>query len=81
MAYSSSIAKTKRDGSVSIITGTPATYVANFQVGDFTWEEVKPELIVIYDRASIVGARNGNDPTITGSFTCHLRAKSAKDEK
>lgn len=74
MAYSSSIAKTKRDGSVSIITGSPSTYVANFQVGDFSWEEIKPELIVIFDRATIVGARNGNDPTITGSFTCHLRA-------
>ena len=74
MAYSSSIAKTKRDGEIEIISANPTTYVANFAVGDMSWEQTKPELILIYDRATIVGARDGNDNTITGSFTVLLRA-------
>ena len=74
MAYSSNIVKTKRDGTVKIITGAPTTYIANFAVGDFTWTHAKPELLVIYDRATIAGARSGNDQTIEGSFTLHLRA-------
>lgn len=74
MAYSSSIVKTKRDGEVTLIDGAANTYIANFQVGDFSFEEVKPELITIRDRATIVGARNGDDQESTLSFTCHLRA-------
>lgn len=74
MAYSSSIVKTKRDGAVTLLDGAAATYIANFNVGDFSFEVSQPELIVIRDRATIVGARNGDDPTISLSFTCHLRA-------
>ena len=74
MAYSSSIVKTKRDGTVTLTDGAAASYIANFQVGDFSFEEVKAELITIRDRATIVGARKGDDQESTLSFTCHLRA-------
>ena len=74
MAYSSNIVKTKRDGVVALIDGGATTYTANFQVGDFSFEVSRPEVIVSRDRATIVGARNGDDPTISLSFTCHLRA-------
>ena len=74
MAYSSAIVKTKRDGTVTLTDGAANSYIANFQVGDFSFEQVKPELITIYDRATIAGARNGNDSESTLSFTCHLRA-------
>lgn len=74
MAYSSNIVKTKRDGTVALLDGAATTYTADFQVGDFSFDVSKPELIVIRDRATIVGARNGDDPTVSLSFTCHLRA-------
>ena len=74
MAYSSNIAKTKRDGQIDIISGNPTTYEANFAVGDFSFEFAKAELITIYDRATIVGARKGNDPLINGTFSVHLRS-------
>ena len=74
MAYSSAIVKTKRDGTVTLTDGAANSYIANFQVGDFSFEEVKPELIVIRDRATIAGARKGDDQESTLSFTCHLRA-------
>lgn len=74
MAYSSNIVKTKRDGKVTLTDGAGNSYIADFAVGDFTWEHAKPELIVIYDRNTIRGARNGNDPQLTLSWTCHQRA-------
>lgn len=74
MAYSSNIAKTKRDGKVTLEDGAGASYIANFNVGDFTWESTRPALLVIRDRNTIVGARSGDDPEITFSFTAHLRA-------
>tara|TARA_R110000824_G_scaffold200405_2_gene384390 strand:- start:23 stop:505 length:483 start_codon:yes stop_codon:yes gene_type:complete len=74
MAYSSNIAKTKRDGKVTLVDGAAATYIADFNVGDFTWESSNPALVVIRSRSSIVGARDGDDPEISFSFTCHLRA-------
>ena len=57
MAYSSNIAKTKRDGKVTLVDGAAATYIADFNVGDFTWESSNPALVVIRSRSSIVGAR------------------------
>ena len=74
MAYSSNIAKTKRDGKVTLEDGAGASYICDFNVGDFSWESTKPALTVIRSRNAIVGARNGDDPEITFSFTCHLRA-------
>lgn len=74
MAYSSNIAKTKRDGQVTLVDGAAATYIANFNVGDFTWEATKPALLVIRDRNSIIGSRKSDDPEISFSFTAHLRA-------
>jgi len=73
MAYSSSIVKTKRDGLVTITDGS-TNYTVNFSVGDFSWEATKPELIIIRDRATIAGARSGDDPAISFSFTVHMRA-------
>ena len=76
MAYSSNIVKTKRDGMVTLKDGSagPVSYIANFNVGDFSWEDSKPDLIVIRDRASIVGARLADNPEIAFSFSVHLRA-------
>ena len=57
MAYSSAIVKTKRDGTVTLTDGAANSYIANFQVGDFSFEEVKPELIVSFlgcSRISVV---------------------------
>jgi len=73
MAYSSSIAKTKRDGSITITDGSN-NYIANFAVGDMAWEAAKPEMVIIRDRATIVGARNGDDVPVSFSFSVHLRA-------
>jgi hypothetical protein len=77
MAYSSNIVKTKRDGIVTLLDGAAATYIANFNVGDFTFESTKDDLIVIYDRNTIAGSRKGNQPQINFSFTCHLRAMTS----
>ena len=75
MAYSSNIVKTKRDGTITLIdSGATNTYVADFSVGDFSVEMAKSEMIIIRDRATIRGARNGDDPVITFSFTVHMRA-------
>ena len=75
MAYSSNIVKTKRDGTITLKdSGASNTYVADFSVGDFSTELAKQELIIIRDRATIRGARNGDDPVITFSFTVHMRA-------
>ena len=75
MAYSSNIVKTKRDGTVTLKdSGASNTYVADFNVGDFSVEMAKAELLVIRDRATIRGARAGDDPVITFSFTVHMRA-------
>lgn len=74
MAYSSDLVKTKRDGIVRLISGDPTTYIANFNVGDFTFEQTKSALVVIRDRNTIAGARRGDDPEINFSFSCHLRA-------
>jgi len=75
MAYSSNIVKTKRDGQVTLMdSGAANTLIADFSVGDFSVEMAKPELLVIRDRNTIRGARNGDDPLITFSFTVHMRA-------
>jgi len=75
MAYSSNIVKTKRDGQVTLMdSGAANTLIADFSVGDWSVEMAKAEMIIIRDRATIRGARNGDDPVISFSFTVHMRA-------
>lgn len=76
MAFSSSIVKTKRDGSVKIIdgTGTPNELILQLEVGDFTWEETRAADTVIRDRGVIAGVRKADDAEINLSFTIHADA-------
>jgi|DEB0MinimDraft_3_1074331.scaffolds.fasta_scaffold33427_2 hypothetical protein len=72
----SSLVKTKRDGTITIIDGTsptPNEYTVSFEVGDFSYSEEKADRTVIRDRGAIVGLRAGDDPVITASFSVHLR--------
>ena len=71
MAFSSAIVKTRRDGTVSFVDGTPTTLALQFEVGDFTWEETRADPVVIRSRGAITGKRKGDDPEITISFSIH----------
>ena len=72
----SSLVKTKRDGTITIIDGTTPTaseYVVSFETGDFSYSEEKADRTVIRDRGAIVGLRKGDDPVLSLSFSAHLR--------
>tara|TARA_Y100000401_G_scaffold99522_1_gene87847 strand:- start:418 stop:900 length:483 start_codon:yes stop_codon:yes gene_type:complete len=62
-----------RDGTITITNGDATVYTVAYEAGDFSMNLDKAERIVIYDRASIVGLRSGNDPVPSVSFSCHLR--------
>jgi hypothetical protein len=62
-----------RDGTITITNGDATTYTVAYEAGDMSMNFDKAERIVIYDRATIVGLRAGNDPVPTISFSCHLR--------
>lgn len=70
-----------RDGTITITNGDATTYTVAYEAGDMSMNFDKAERIVIYDRATIVGLRAGNDPVPTISFSCHLRelADSTED--
>lgn len=70
-----------RDGTIQITNGDATTYTVAYEAGDMSMNFDKAERIVIYDRATIVGLRAGNDPVPTISFSCHLRelADSTED--
>ena len=72
----SSLVKTKRDGTITIIDGTsPAAneFTVSFETGDFSYSEEKADRTVIRDRGAIVGLRQGDDPVLSLSFSVHLR--------
>lgn len=72
----SSLVKTKRDGTITIIDGTSPTaneFTVSFETGDFSYSEEKADRTVIRDRGAIVGLRQGDDPVISLSFSVHLR--------
>ena len=62
-----------RDGTITITNGDATSYVVSYENGDMSMNLDKAERIVIYDRASIVGLRAGNDPVPSISFSVHLR--------
>jgi hypothetical protein len=70
-----------RDGTITITNGDATTYTVAYEAGDFNGNFDKAERIVIYDRGTIVGLRQGNDPVPSISFTVHLRelADSTED--
>ena len=53
--------------------GDATVYTVAFENGDMSMNLDLAERIVIYDRGSIVGLRQGNDPVPTISFSVHLR--------
>lgn len=77
----STVVAVPRDGTITITNGDATTYTVAYESGDMSMNFDKAERIVIYDRATIVGLRAGNDPVPTISFSCHLRelADSTED--
>lgn len=69
----STVVAVPRDGTITITNGDATAYVVSYENGDMSMNLDKAERIVIYDRASIVGLRSGNDPVPTISFSVHLR--------
>tara|TARA_R110000796_G_C14385942_1_gene415830 strand:- start:62 stop:544 length:483 start_codon:yes stop_codon:yes gene_type:complete len=62
-----------RDGTITITNGDATVYTVAYEAGDFSMNLDLAERIVIYDRATIVGLRAGNDPVPSISFSVHLR--------
>ena len=69
----STVVAVPRDGTITITNGDATAYVVSYENGDMSMNLDKAERIVIYDRASIVGLRAGNDPVPSISFSVHLR--------
>jgi hypothetical protein len=69
----STVVAVPRDGTITITNGDATSYVVSYENGDMSMNLDKAERIVIYDRASIVGLRAGNDPVPSISFSVHLR--------
>ena len=71
----SNVVKSTIDGQITIIdgTGSPNTFVVDFEDGDFSFSDDKTERIVMRDRGTIVGLRKGDDSVATFSFSCFMR--------
>ena len=69
----STVVAVPRDGTITITNGDATVYTVAFENGDMSMNLDLAERIVIYDRGSIVGLRQGNDPVPTISFSVHLR--------
>tara|TARA_B100000902_G_scaffold399923_1_gene473670 strand:+ start:6477 stop:6959 length:483 start_codon:yes stop_codon:yes gene_type:complete len=69
----STVVAVPRDGTITITNGDAVSYTVAYEAGDFNANFDKAERIVIYDRATIVGLRAGNDPIPSISFSVHLR--------
>ncbi len=69
----STVVAVPRDGIITITNGDATVYTVAYEAGDFNANFDKAERIVIYDRATIVGLRAGNDPIPSISFSVHLR--------
>ncbi len=68
------VVATRRDGTITITDGSASAYAVSFEVGDFSFSEPKADRVVIRDRGSIVGLREGDSPVITFSFSVHMRS-------
>ena len=75
MAYSTA-PKVRRDGKITLKDGTSPTPVqleVAYEEGNFSFDQVKSDRIVIRDRGTIKSVRKGDDQPITGSFTIYMR--------
>jgi hypothetical protein len=73
----SAVAKTKRDGLITLKdgTGSPVTMDVIYEDGDFSFEGVskhQAELIAFFDRGVFYSLRKSNQKFITGKFTAHF---------
>lgn len=73
----SAVAKTKRDGKITLKdgTGTPVTLDVVYEDGDFSFEGLskhQAELIAFFDRGVFYSLRKSNQKFITGKFTAHI---------
>ena len=71
----SNVVKTSIDGQITLIdgTGSPNTFVDDFEDGDFSFSDDKTERIVMRDRGSIVGLRKGDDAVASFQFSTYMR--------
>ena len=75
MAYSTA-PKVRRDGVIKLRDGTtptPVSLTVDYEEGNFSFDQVKSDRIVIRDRGTIKSVRKGDDQPITGSFTIYMR--------
>ena len=75
MAYSAA-PKVRRDGKITLKDGTtptPVSLVVDYEEGNFSFDQVKSDRIVIRDRGTIKSVRKGDDQPLTGSFTIYMR--------
>ncbi len=73
MAYST-VPKVRRDGQISLKSADPVTLVVEYEEGNFSFEQVKDDRIIIRDRGAISAVRKGDSQPLTGSFSFYLRS-------
>lgn len=73
----SNVIKVRRDGTIAIADGGgfggANVFTVNYENGDFSYDHSKADRIVIRDRGTIAGLRQGDDPVPTLSFSVHMR--------
>ena len=73
----STICKTKRDGTLTILdNGGANSYVISFEAGDLSIDIPGPGVNVFLDRGALGSTpclRYGDDQPMSGSFTAHMR--------
>lgn len=73
----SAIAKTKRDGIITLAdgTGSPVTLAVIYEDGDLSIEGIskhQAELVAFFDRGTFYSVRKSNQKFITFKFTAHM---------
>lgn len=73
----SAIAKTKRDGAITLAdgTGSPVTLTVQYEDGDLSIEGIskhQTELVAFFDRGDFYTVRKSNTKFITFKFTAHM---------
>ena len=73
MAYSS-VPKIRRDGTITLLdSGATNTLNIAYEEGSFSFDQTKPDRIVLRDRSTISTVRKGDEQPITGSFSFYMR--------
>ena len=73
MAYSTT-PKVRRDGQIKLLdSGGSNTLTIEYEEGAFSFDQTKPDRIVIRDRSIISTVRKGDEQPITGSFSFYMR--------